>query len=56
VRERVDRRLREAGADAGYLDPGPGVGSTSLGRRERIFNGGAEELWDFHRGNPVACP
>jgi hypothetical protein len=39
VREGIDRRLREAGADAGDLDPGPGVGSPSLGRRERVFNG-----------------
>jgi hypothetical protein len=55
VREGIDRRLRQAGADAGDLNPDAGVGSASLWRRERVFIGGVEVLYKFHGRNPVAC-
>jgi hypothetical protein len=55
VREGVDRRLRQAGADAGDLKPGSGIGSVSLWRRERVFIGGAEVLCKLHGRDPVTC-
>jgi hypothetical protein len=55
VREGIDRRLRQSGADAGDLDPSPSVGTTSLWRRERVFKGGAEVLREFNWRNPVPC-
>jgi hypothetical protein len=55
VREGVDRRLRQAEADAGDLKPASGIGSSSLWRRERVFIVGAEVLCKLHGRDPVSC-